>query len=161
MKKFKFLFLGLILGVLTCCSPEAKQSLGFFKAVPDEYRVVKHTKLSMPKTSSLPQPGSQDNLKRKKQVTHKSNSILHGIPQNKKIPLHESEQALLQELKIKPHKEIYKDLNIDQEKEDLEQAKWQGKMKDSVLFWKKSNKKKAKIIDAAEESKKLGLDIKN
>ena len=160
MKKIKHLFSGLILGTLACCSPETKQSLGFFKKMPDEYRVVKHTGLTIPKKTSLPEPGSRTNLKRKNQVIKKSNNILLGLTPNRKIPMHQSEQTLAQELHLKPNKGIYKKLNSDQEKEDLEKEKWQSKMTDSVMFWKQTNKKKAKIIDAEEESKRLGLEIK-
>jgi hypothetical protein len=155
MKKHNPLFLIIVFMFLTNCSPETKQSLGFVKAVPDEYRVIKHDILKIPQKSKLPKPGKPTDIKTKQQIINTTTSLLMKEGFNRKNPPHEAELAFLNKLNISGNKEIYDQLSEDAEKHALAEERWQSKIKDTVFFWKKTNKKKAKIIDAEQEIKNL------
>lgn len=53
-----------VLSVCSCvllsgCSTDVKEALGFVKEAPDEFRVVSHPPLSVPDTFALPKPSTQ------------------------------------------------------------------------------------------------------
>lgn len=145
-------------GFLTSCSQETKQNLGFVKNMPDEYKVIKHEKLKLPQKTKLTKPGHPTDTRRKQHVTKKTSALLFQEKARDQNPLHGAEKEFLKELGVHGNKEVYSQLSHDSEKSALQEKQWQNKVKDTVFFWKKSNKKKAKVINAEEESKNIEMN---
>ncbi len=158
MKKINALFFIIVSGFFASCSQETKQNLGFVKQMPDEYKVVKHGKLKLPKKTELPKPGRPMDMKRKRSVTRKTSALLLNKSGGAKQPLHTSEKAFLTEVGVSGNKEIYKKLSHDSEKSSMKEKQWQSKVKDTIFFWKKTNKKKANVINAEDEAKNIELN---